>query len=321
MNYIELYKNRLSRRGGNYHEALTNSNKDYYNRHFLEDPSARSGSLILQPNIEYIDQDFRLKNIDNSCTDKRIIFRPDTEVYPGDYVKISDREYYLIEEVQKNQLCPVGIGTLCTKILRWEGLPNDILLPCTAKTNSYGSKGLLNTVDQQSDYDSRGIIKVQKNKYTESIQNGMRFVFGNSIREIYEVSIVQSIFSTNDFDDGKGFLELVCRYTRANKEDNIDNNKAYNKYGDDIIKNNPDLYDVELITDGYISTKENKVIKLSKELDNVTFEIDDINVATIVEATNKSCTIKGVRPNNVVNLVVRSNGEIIIAKKLLVVSR
>src|SRR5574344_2078732 len=98
MGLFDLYEAKMENKI-NVNSSLIADNVPYYNTHFHEDESYRQGSLIKAPNMEIEETDFRIVNVDNSTYEKKIYFRPNTNIKIGEYIKVKDKdEYYLVNE-------------------------------------------------------------------------------------------------------------------------------------------------------------------------------------------------------------------------------
>ena len=321
--YLDKYRNRLWKKGTDYTKAITNNNIDFYNRHFHEDESYHVVHRITAPNMESEMIDVRIANKnDTNNKNMMFLFRPRTEITVGDIIQLDEKRYYLIQSIQDNLLSPMALGIKCNKRLKWEGLPNDIIIPVAPTSSSYGAKGEVYNNDQISDFDSRGIMSTQKNKYTDTIYNGMRFVFNHSKEEIYTVTKVQSLFTTDDFNDGNGYIQFISKYTRYVEMDDLENNIAYNPKMEDIKKYNQNIYDstIEIYGDDAIkvnNTKEFSVISNN----NYKFQLDskaiENNYATIVSQEDNSCVIKGLSSGKLIYLYAMDELDNMVADKLI----
>jgi len=167
-------------------------------------------------------------------------------------------------------------------------------IPCVFKNSSYGSKGLVYNQSFYSDFDSRGVITVQKNALTQKIFNGMRYCFEHSKEDIYQVAKVNAVFD-------KGIYSIVCKNTRYVQEDDIENNYAFNScldYDDD--RDLTEMKIVRILGKDFIKIGDiQQFIIEGYDNTDVTFSLDeytvDMNIATIIESSDKMCKIKGLK--------------------------
>ena len=316
MGLFDLYEAKMENKI-NVNSSLIADNITYYNNHFHEDESYRQGSLIKSPNMEIEETDFRIVNVDNSTYEKKIYFRPNTNIKIGEYIKVKDKdEYYLVNEFESNLLSPYATARKCTQILKYKGLSNDIIIPCYIENSSYGSKGELTNVEQESDFDSRGNISVQKNIYTDILFNGFRLIFNKSKNDVYEITKMLTAYSS-DYFENSGYYQLICKYVKWVQGDDFENNIAFNPR---LENNTPTTNDIYVNGSDVVSLSSNQTYTIVNTT-NVTFELDSDtvaeNIATIISQNGTSCVIKALVPYMPIAIVVKdSNGNQIAIKSI-----
>jgi hypothetical protein len=118
MNFDDVYKTMLLKRGGSVKNSDIKNSKDSINRQFENDPSYRLGKLAKNKLNKELDLDTRLVNNDNNPLEKKIFVRPDTNVEVGDYIVYPDITY-LVLEVENNLISPKATSTKCNHLLKW----------------------------------------------------------------------------------------------------------------------------------------------------------------------------------------------------------
>lgn len=239
-----------------------------------------------------------------------------TDLQRGYYVKFGNKNFIVISKVDDHYFYKTARIRECEQYLTWKGINKQF--PCFITNSSYGSKGEITNVEQESDFDSRGLIYVQKNEYTDTIYNGMRFIFNHSKNDVYEITKVQSIFGKSCYDDDMGYYQLICKYVKWVQGDDFENNIAFN----------PKLENTSTSTSTDISVNGSDTVSLSTNetytivnATNVTFELDSDTVAendaTIVSQNGTSCVIKALVPYMPIAIIVKdSNGTQIAIKSI-----
>ena len=90
MDFNDVYRKILLNKGSNtINNEIINSKNDV-NLTFKEDPSYRNGEIIFK-DFTKNQIDIRLINVDRSTEEKKIMFRPDTIINCGEYIKFKDK--------------------------------------------------------------------------------------------------------------------------------------------------------------------------------------------------------------------------------------
>ena len=111
MNFDDVYKTMLLKRGGSVKNSDIKNSKDSINRQFENDPSYRLAKLKSKENIEEIDLDIRLKNDENNPLKKKILMRPDVVIEVGDYITYKEKsktKIHLVLSVEENLVSPLA---------------------------------------------------------------------------------------------------------------------------------------------------------------------------------------------------------------------
>lgn len=204
-------------------DAIVNNEKNLVVREFKNDPSYRSATLF-KLNLEECPIDIRLKNVDRTTSEKRIIFLPETQIEVGSFIKYDDK-VFLLKEFECDTISPYSKGLLCNQTLNWYGLSSPI--PCWCDNSSYGTKGVVDT-NLLTEYDGKILFYTQYNENTAKIRQDMRFIFDNAINAVYRVVDINRVVTGN-------VLRLVMDKTEFRDGfDDIENNIAYN----DFLMNN-----------------------------------------------------------------------------------
>lgn len=313
MDFNDVYRKILLNKGSNtINNEIINSKNDV-NLTFKEDPSYRDAEIIFK-DFTKNQIDIRLINVDRSTEEKKIMFRPDTIINCGEYIKFKDKAgkdiYYIIYEFEENLISPKASCYLCKNILQ---ITKDISFPCYATDSSYGQKGVIDT-NFLTYGDGQVMLKVQDNIYTRAIPLGYRLIFHNDYREVFSVSkndimttgnvrriMIKKVKYMVGYDDLSNNLAYNTKKLELNgfinndDEDNTDvisNKNKTNKDCNYIIKDDKNkLKDNECIL--YYSTKNrfyivDKTNDISKEKWNINTNIDIINKkGNIVGILNK----------------------------------
>lgn len=256
-----------------------------------------------------------LNDMSTTQEDRGLNVSLDTDLQRGYYIKLGDKYFMVTSKVDDHYYYKTARIRECEHYLTWKGINKQF--PCFITNSSYGSKGEITNIEQESDFDSRGLIFVQKNEYTDTIYNGMRFIFNRSKNDVYEVTKVQSIFGKSCYGDDTGYYQLVCKYVKWVQGDDFENNIAFN----------PRLENTSIptIPDNIYVNGSDKISILNDETytivntTNVTFELDEDtvaeNIATIISQNGTSCVIKALVPYMPIALIVKDSNGVQIAIK------
>lgn len=314
MSYLDDYSTRINSPKGDYSSRVEKKTIDFMNKHFKETPAYREATITkLDETQEQLD--IREVNVSKSAEDKKLYVRPNTKVEVGSYIafenKFKDTMIYMVTEFQENLLSPCAISEYCNQIVRWKGFEKGI--PAIFTDSSYGSKGKITNILQFPDFDSRGIVRVQRNASTEIITEGFRFILGSEW-DIYTVTKKKGVKS-------KGMWELTVQYTKTLQEDDFENNIAFNKLLDQELS----VIDTVIIGEETI-VKGNTVrykINDNSEVNKVIWSIDEDSLAygtaRIGSQTDTYCDITGLIAGEGFVLTATSEEGIILATMNIIV--
>lgn len=221
----------------------------------------------------------------NDLEERIMYFDKFYSIKRGDYVEYNGDTYLTTSKRDKdNPVFDTIKMTWCNQVLTLEGMPSQ---PCFMKNSSYGSKGIVTNNQYSSDFDSRGIIIVQKNKYTDKLYEGFRMIFNHSKNDVYQITKINSAFSVD-------YYEIICKYVKYVQEDDFENNIAYNPTREKNIKHCemeiPKIKGKDIVVVG--TTEQYKLCGYDKEiiwtLDEDSVECD---IAEIISTSGNVCTI------------------------------
>lgn len=292
-NYIDRFRKKETIKGATPNKAFQNSTERLINKDFIYDFAYRKATLY-KIGMESEDIDLKETNIERTVFEKLLIFRPNTNIVTGEYFAFHQRnddslpmKTYIAMEVQDNSLAPTAKCHYCNQTLRW--LNNEKGIPAIFADSSYGSKGVVHNNEQLVDFDSRGVITVQRNKLTEDIFEGMRFILGSKW-DIFTVTKKKGCKVDN-------IWELTVQYVKALQEDDFANNIAFNKELDKEIS----IIDHVILGEEELKINTISEYKLNLNDINVTWSIDidsiTYGVAEMVSQDSLSCKVKALLPD------------------------
>ena len=243
MNYLDVYKKRVSHNGTSVKDAYNKSTDRLLNAKFKDDNSYK---LCKYRDINDCDVDsekeVRIANNTNKIYVKYVKLRPHDTLNIGDLLYFDDN-WWVIKEFEYNLPMPKGTSYKCIQTLNYKGLLEPI--PCWCDNSSYGVKGEIETTYMAS-VDGKIQFYVQNNKYTKCIQNGWRFIFDNDENQVYKV------VDSNTVTTG-GVRRIVMDKTVSCAKDDFKNNIAYMEWLDDN-PNTDNSNSTDKINDCYIKS-------------------------------------------------------------------
>lgn len=309
MAFNDLFNKKMSLKGQTTTKTIQNNTERAINRDFLFDIAYRK-AIRLKTDITTEEIDLKEVNVERTTTEKKLLFRPNTNVLTGEYFSFHQRnddtlpiKTYIAMEIEDNALSPIAKVMYCNQLLRWINCKDGI--PATFADSSYGSKGVIHNNEQLVDFDSRGVITVQKNKLTEEIFEGMRFILG-SRWDIFTVTKKKGCKVDN-------IWELTVQYVKSLQEDDFETGVAFNKELDKVISV------IDVVIQGLDNLKINSPseYKLNVDTTNVIWSIDsdslNYGIAQIVSQTNNSCIIKSLIADECFILTATDTNGIIVA--------
>ncbi|WP_291566972.1 MULTISPECIES: hypothetical protein [unclassified Clostridium] len=297
MNYLDLYKKKLSNKGGNATEAIFNKTKYKISNDFKFSPAYKLGTL-LKSDLTEESIDTRIVNVDRTVNDKKIYLLPDKIVSEGDYIQYPTKTY-IVKEFEDNISSPCAISQYCNQTLNWEGLENP--LPCRMYNDSFGTKLIANNEFLQ-ETDAKAKIEVQRNKFTESIVPNMRFLFEHNKNGVYKVTGIDVAFNKN-------IIVLTTKKDDYRKEDDLENNIAYNEF---LSKTEP-LVEYKIIGSERININSKNEYRIEPNI-NCSWIISNEKVANIISKSNGSCVINAVKKNDFFTLTAKDKNGVELAK-------
>lgn len=273
MSYLELYKKRLAGSEASVHAQREENAKNSANRNFVS-----AQGYFLATLKEYGKEEKSVDIIIRSGTSelqKYIMFRPNTVVGTGAYVSYNNKTY-IVKEVNMDAFLPKADCYLCNRELNFRGEKHAI--PCYTNSTTYGSKGILDQ-DKFYELDSKTKIYIQLNPITEKLKIGQRVMFAH--KYIYKITEIDDLVFPN-------MLTIVAQRDEAMPMDDFENNLAWNAY------ENPSEGEEtsEIVGHEKIKLHESGTYVIDKPVE---WEIDDSTIATIVNQTETSVEIRGIK--------------------------
>lgn len=234
----------------------------------------------------------------------------EVEVKNGDYIKYRSEYYINTNDIDYHYVYQSFKATKCNQLLKWKGLPPEWTdgFPCHMSNDSYGSKQNRSS-DFISEIDTKMKIIVQQNEWTRQIKRDMRFIFNNSEFDIFRVTDITT--STKS-----GLISIIASKDTMRIEDDLENNLAFNE---------PRIHDVEKPKKDYVILGE-ETVKTGRTYtynvepaDNVTFVVDDDDIAEIKNTTGSSCDVYIKMKNEVFTLSIVDNNNVLNSKVIYTV--
>lgn len=223
MNFDDVYKTMLLKRGGSVKNSDIKNSKDSINRQFENDPSYKLGKLIKNKLNEEIDLDTRLVNNDNNPLEKKIYVRPDINLDVGDYIKYPDITY-LVLEVENNLISPRANSTKCNHILKWMYKGELYECPAIVSNNTKYTEGTKTQVVGITEQSAMFNVQVPDMLKTKMLGLDQRFIINDMA---WRVTLPDR---TND-----GLLILTLGKSSINTETDDTDNEIANRW--EVIHN------------------------------------------------------------------------------------
>lgn len=193
MRYIDVWKKKVSSQGTNESESRLNASKEFFTREFKNDPSYRN-AILQKLDLTTEEIDIRLKNVERTINEKKILFLPDTNIEVGSYITYDDKTFLIIEFQDDNTISPYSKSKLCNQTINWKGLKDPI--PCVAEDTAYNDKGEIN-LDYFSMVDGKLAIYVPVNEITNTIKQNMKFIFNHNRMMKFEIISIKNVTTPN----------------------------------------------------------------------------------------------------------------------------
>ena len=263
-------------------------------------PLYKKGELIKANSDDNVELFTRLVNNNANILKKNIYTSTDFIVESGDYIKYDDNRYFLVNQVEENDLVPFSSCFFCNQTINAKGFPYP--MPCYADDSSYGQKGVIDT-NYNTSIDGQIMLKTQDNKYTKAIPLGYRLMFDNDKNQVYTVTKNETVTTKNVRRIMIKKAETTSGTTAIDERDDIANNIAWNDkvldFGDEPTppptpttdyhltatknywhnKYTPEGYDISIskrgITKIYVVDKDDNDVP--SEVWTITHNIDEVN--------------------------------------------
>lgn len=258
-------------------------------------------------------------NEENINSDKKefrtLCVKKDVAIKHGDEVMYKDEKYLIITDIDDHYYYKSCKMKKCNNTLKWK--QDDVIyeIPCLLSNDSYGVK-VLSDNDFVRSQNIKAQITIQDNKISRKIIPDMRFMFNNSMFDIYNVVDINTSMV-------KGVLTLTTEKSVYQAEDNLKDNLAFSKIIHELsakpVEPSPTYaYNIE----GVDSFKQGIETTFTiNPLTNCTFYINEFDseyIAYIVsDDLNGTCIVKG-RDNlsdNVITLYVKDNMDNVLTSK------
>lgn len=191
-----------------------------------------------------------LNDMSESKEDRGLNVQLDTPVKQGSYVIYNEEVYLVVSDIDNHHYYKTVTLRKCNQTINLKGWDRPI--PCWGTNTSYGVKGEIDT-NFFTIVDGKIQFKVQKNKYTDMIQKGTRFMFNHSKKFLYKVVECENILNQGVY------TITVDKDVNYSVKDDLVNNIAYNEYLETETPVNPNpnpTYSYNVIADsGDLSLK------------------------------------------------------------------
>ncbi|MGG4105152.1 hypothetical protein AAXB25_14645 [Paenibacillus lautus] len=205
---LTLYQKMIGANNSNITQAYINDTILHVNDMFSKSPSYR------QVLIDGVEADCIINRKKSHQMD--LLLRPNSLIDAGAYVELNQNTFIVLDFID-NEVYPKANVSLCNRSLRWKDGSEIKEYKCSVKGTTYEEND-----DTQIIYNSDGklTVHVQYNNDTKTIKPQMRFVFDESVYEVYSIDSTSSVY------DGKGVLKLVLKFTNTTDTDDKDNQIA-----------------------------------------------------------------------------------------------
>lgn len=304
MSYFDVYKSRLTTRTGNLEDPILQRSKGYIARHFNEHPAYKK-ALLTRPTLKTEEIDVRIINIDKTSSKKKIYLLPDMVVELGSYISFEDK-VFIVTDFEYNIITPFCNATLCNQSLT---IDKEVSIPCYVTNDSYGSKTTA-TSSLIVDIDTKLKILVQDNDITKKLLVDTRLMFNHSATDIFRVvDITTSVYP--------GITVMITKKDKLVEFDDLENNYCWQFYN----KNN--IAQTDYIIKGEPLIKVGKIYEFSLEPSttegNVSFEVDNTEIAVVDEISGKKCFIRPLIGNEIFTLkAIDSQSNTVLCEKNII---
>lgn len=307
MKYFDVFKARhkIYNSGGGIgiHNNIERESVLASDRYFTQIAGYKKAKLNFEEDLDIVTESTK------TSLEKYIHLRHGAKVGSGDYITYTDNvdredRTYIIRSVNYDQINPVAHGFFCNQWFKLHKDQEPIL--CYSNSTSYGNKGIID-VDSFNLLDSKTKIYVKKTDITKDIVLGTRIMFNN--KYVYRITECDDVVFT-------GCYIIVAQRDETLVMDDFENNVAYNEdYKIPAKPNNP-------VQPNKVEIKGQDEIKIGREVEfttdvDVVWSIDDPTSVDIVNQTDRSIKLKGLK-DNWITLTATINGVIVGTKDIMV---
>ena len=222
---LETYKRFLNASGGSVRGAVSNSTKKNIVSKFSDHPS------FTYVDIDGISTGVRLMDGNNSNI-KKIVFQPETEIFIGDFVEISERTWLITDFIPNEpaEIFPSAEIKLCNNYLEWiddSGTSRKVSCVIENQVSTY----------QEVNSDRYGVslpsdtlmITTKFTSVTNRIEYFQRFMFDNN--RAWRVNVIDNISKVYD---GVGVIQFLVKAVPL-KQSEISEDHDVTDYGYEIV--------------------------------------------------------------------------------------
>lgn len=239
--FLNRYKNRLSRNGNNVGESYANNTISFIESTFSASPTFR----VLEVNsFEFPDVteiDSRVVEVDRMGTLREILFRPRQGLNIGSYVKFDNDTWLIFDQWgDRNSSKYTALAEKCNRTLKWMDKDNIVQeIDCIASQSPLGSKASQGKNDiEWNKYDvslplGQLYVFVEKNPLADTVQINQRFIFGKNVYEVFGVDDTSFVDKSNH-----GIIQLLVKIDVKRDADDFSNRIASNDYSTNVPDSN-----------------------------------------------------------------------------------
>lgn len=269
MSYLNAYKRRVSKRGTTYLENSESYAKEHLEREFTNIAGYNKAVLNKDDETELVVQST------TSNLSKTIMFRPSAKIKSGDYLTFNNNTW-IVRSTDYEGLHPKSEVFLCNQKLTFKN-PYSIF-PCHVNTTTYGTKGLV-SAEKFYESDSKIKLYIQRNKVTDKLKEGYRFILGN--RYAYKITGIEDITYP-------GMFTITCEHDESLEMDDFENNLAYNENEIEAGQ----TPSVEILGETQVKKSSLYHYQLSTPSIKGEWMIDDETLATIIDENEHQITLQ-----------------------------
>lgn len=231
--YLNRYKNRVSRSGDNVGSTYTNNTISFIESTFTASPTYRVMEVDSYefPDIKQIEA--RALNVQRLGTLRELLFRPYQGLNLGTYVTFDSNTWLVIDQWgDRNNYKYTALVQKCNHILKWKDTDGTLLqMQCLASQSPLNSKATQGRNDiQVNSFDvnlavGRVYLFLEKNPTTDKVALNKRFVIGRNVYMVYGLDDTSYVDKS-----GHGVVQYTLRLTTAQEQDDFVNGIAFNEF-------------------------------------------------------------------------------------------